>query len=92
MTDLWGRYALLLSLHIHEIMNKESPSELGPKVNKRSVVFHDPNRVVDHVFDDLGGEGLVYLGGDATNELWSGTERSSLTGTIPRSRRASVPA
>ena len=74
-------------------MSKGSPLKLSLRVNKRSVVFQDPGGVVDRTFDDLlGGEGLAYLGGDATNKSLSGTGRLSLTGTTPRSRRASVPA
>ena len=60
--------------HTNEIMNKESPSKLSPIIDQRSVVFQDPGRIVDHVFDDLlGGEDLAYLSGDATDEpmVWS---------------------
>ena len=57
-------------------MTKESLSKLSPRVNQRTVVFQNPRRVDDHVFDDLlGGKDLAYLGGDATGEPWSGAER-----------------
>ena len=52
-------------------MNKESFSKLSPRVNQRSVYFKiraASLTMLSMIFGGLGGEGLAYLSGDATNE------------------------